>query len=91
MQLDGLRNAVSCQERWLPNSAVQLRTSISEQLQVCEVDAVNSLHSKSSVWAQLCSEWAQLCPSVVVAFWQGTLLTVCFNAVSNLSFIVCAG
>lgn len=33
-QLDGLRIAVSSEERWLPNSAVQLRTCISEQLQV---------------------------------------------------------
>ncbi|DBB03558.1 hypothetical protein WJX82_011164 [Trebouxia sp. C0006] len=32
-QLDGLRLAVSVQERWLPNSASQLRTCISEQLQ----------------------------------------------------------
>ena len=34
MQLDGLRLAVASQQRWLPNSAVQLRTSISQQLQV---------------------------------------------------------
>ena len=34
VQLDGLRQAVASQERWLPNSAIQLRTCISEQLQV---------------------------------------------------------
>ena len=34
LQLDELRLVVSSQERWLPNSAVHLRTSISEQLQV---------------------------------------------------------
>ena len=35
LQLDELRSLISGQERWLPQSAAQLRTSISEQLQVC--------------------------------------------------------
>ena len=34
VQLDELRTLVTAQERWLPNCAAQLRTSISEQLQV---------------------------------------------------------
>lgn len=36
LQLDELRTLVAAQERWLPNSAAMLRTSISEQLQVCQ-------------------------------------------------------
>lgn len=35
LQLDELRMLVASQERWLPNSAAALRTSISDQLQVC--------------------------------------------------------